>query len=98
VSLNLLVVQILIQKGFRMNKWNGVSFAVLVLMLAACGQTAGDRAISGAGIGAGVGALGGAVAGGSALTGAAIGGAVGAATGALTDENDVNLGKPAWKR
>jgi osmotically inducible lipoprotein OsmB len=29
--------------------------------------------------------------------GALIGGAAGAATGALTDEGDINLGKPIWR-
>ncbi len=69
----------------------------LLPLLAACGQTTGDRALSGAGIGAGVGALGSAVAGGSGTTGALIGAGVGAAAGALTDERDVNLGKPVWR-
>jgi osmotically inducible lipoprotein OsmB len=74
-----------------------ISLAVLALMLAACGNTQKDRALSGAGIGAGVGAVGGAVAGGHPVTGAVLGGAAGAATGAFTDEEDINLGKPAWK-
>jgi len=68
------------------------------LGLAACGSTTGDRALSGAGIGAGTGALGGALIGGNPLTGAVIGGAVGAAAGALTDEDDVDLGEPLWRR
>jgi osmotically inducible lipoprotein OsmB len=72
--------------------------AVLVLTLAACGNTQGDRALSGAGIGAGAGAVGGAIIGGDPVTGAVVGGAVGGATGALTKEKDINLGKPAWKR
>jgi osmotically inducible lipoprotein OsmB len=69
----------------------------LLIAVSACGNTQGDRALSGAGIGAGVGAVGGAVTGGSGTTGALIGAGVGAAAGALTDEDDVNLGKPAWK-
>ncbi len=75
-----------------------LSFAAIAAVLAACGNTKGDRALSGAGIGAGVGAVGGAAMGGSPVTGAAIGGAVGAATGALTDEHDIDLGRPAWRR
>lgn len=76
------------------------AFSLLAMsaMLAACGNTRGDRALSGAGIGAGVGAVGGAIVGGNPAAGAAIGAGVGAATGALTDEKDINLGKPAWKR
>ena len=34
---------------------------------------------------------------GSWVTGAAIGAAAGAATGVLTDDNQINLGKPWWK-
>lgn len=67
-----------------------------VLAAAACGNTTGDRALSGAGIGAGVGALGGLLVG-APLEGALIGGAVGAGTGALTDKNQVNLGRPIWR-
>ena len=70
---------------------------VALLGLAACGHSKGDRALSGGAIGAGAGAVGGALIGGSPLAGAVIGGAAGAATGALTNENDVNLGKPVWK-
>lgn len=69
----------------------------IILFLSACGNTRSDRAISGAGIGAGAGAVGAGLASGSVLTGAAIGAAAGAAAGALTDSDDVNLGKPAWK-
>jgi len=73
------------------------AFVVLSLLaLAACGQTMGDRALSGAGLGAGVGLLGGALAG-SPLTGALIGGAVGAGAGALTTPSQVDLGRPAWR-
>jgi hypothetical protein len=32
------------------------------------------------------------------LQGAVVGGAMGAAAGALTDQGQVNLGKPAWRR
>lgn len=61
------------------------------LALSACGETKGERGLSGAGIGAGLGAVGGAVTGGSVATGAIIGGAAGAATGVLTDKDDLNL-------
>lgn len=63
-----------------------------VLALGACGNTQGERALSGGGIGAGIGAAGSALTGGSPWTGAVIGGAAGAATGALTDKDDINLG------
>ena len=71
--------------------------AIALLGLAACGETKGDRALSGGGLGAAAGAGVGALTGGSILGGAVIGGAIGAAGGALTDKDDVNLGKPAWK-
>lgn len=63
----------------------------LTLALAACGDTRGERALSGGAIGAGVGAAGSALTGGSPWTGAVIGGAAGAATGALTDKDQINL-------
>lgn len=68
-----------------------------LLSMAACGNTTGDRALSGAGIGAATGAAAGALTGGSGTTGALIGGAIGAAAGGLTDKDDVNLGKPVWR-
>lgn len=63
----------------------------VVLPLAACGDTKGERGLSGAGIGAGIGAAGAALTGGSVLGGALIGGAAGALTGVLTDEDDIDL-------
>ena len=69
----------------------------IILLLTACGSTKSDRALSGGGLGAGAGALAAGVTGGNVLTGAVIGGAAGAAGGALTDEDDVNFGKPVWR-
>ncbi len=65
------------------------TFALLTtlgLSLAGCGQTPGERALSGGLIGAGGGAAIGAIAGGGtgAAIGALAGGATGAAAGALT--------------
>jgi len=68
-----------------------------ILLLAACGSSQTDRALSGGGIGAGLGAAGAAVTGGSVVGGALLGGAAGAAAGGLTDKDDINLGKPAWR-
>lgn len=70
--------------------------AILGVILAACGSSKTDRAISGGGIGAAAGAGTSAVTGGNPLTGGLLGGAAGAAAGALTDEDDVNLGDPFW--
>lgn len=74
-----------------------VAMVVGLLALAACGDTTGDRGLSGAGIGGAVGAVGGALVG-DPLAGAAIGAGVGAATGALTSPNTVDLGRPVWER
>ncbi len=74
-----------------------LSAIVATLSLAACGTTTSDRAISGAGIGAAGGAAVGAITG-EPLTGALIGGAAGGLGGALTDPEDIDLGRPLWRR
>lgn len=74
-----------------------IAVSLLAASLAACGHNSGDRALSGAGIGAGVGAAGTVLTGGCVACGAVIGGAAGAATGALTNEGQINLGRPVWK-
>ena len=77
----------------------GLMVAGVSLGLAACGQTVGDRALSGAAIGAGTGAAVGAIAGPvGAGTGAAIGAGAGAITGAVTCPSAIDLGKPVWER
>jgi osmotically inducible lipoprotein OsmB len=73
-----------------------LALALTGLLLAACGQSPGDRAVSGGAIGAGVGAAAGAMTG-NPLGGALVGGAVGAGTGALTSPNQIDLGRPAWE-
>ena len=73
-----------------------IAITLSALSLTACGNTTGDRAMSGGGIGAGVGLVGGALVG-APLQGALIGGAVGAGTGALTKPDQIDLGKPVWK-
>jgi hypothetical protein len=77
--------------------WKPGLAATTLLMLAACGSSTGDRALSGGAIGAGVGGAASAVTGGNVLGGAALGGAVGAGTGALTKDDDIDLGKPIWR-
>jgi hypothetical protein len=62
------------------------------LALAACGNTPGERALTGGGIGAGAGAAISGLAGGSLLGGAVLGGAAGAAAGALTNRDQIDLG------
>jgi hypothetical protein len=63
----------------------------IMLSVSACGDTQGQRALSGGGIGAGVGAVGGALLGGSVLGGAALGAVGGAAVGALTNRHQIDL-------
>ena len=75
----------------------GFTIIALAVGLSACGNTSGDRALSGGGLGAAGGAAIGALTGTSVLGGAALGGVAGAATGALTSPNTVNLGRPAWR-
>jgi hypothetical protein len=84
-----------IKSGFALTLLFGTSLA-----LQGCGNTTGDRALSGGLIGAGSGAAIGAAAGGGpgAALGAAVGGVGGAAAGALTSPEDVNLGRPVWRR
>lgn len=61
-----------------------IAVSALALGLAACGDTWGQRAVTGGGIGAGTGALIGALTPMGLLPGALIGGAVGAGVGAAT--------------
>jgi len=75
----------------------GIVVLGVPFLLAACGDTTEDRAVSGAGIGAATGAIIGAVTGIGPLGGALIGGAVGATAGAVTDSSQVSLGKPVWR-
>lgn len=70
---------------------------ILPLGLGACGESFGDRTLSGAGIGAAAGTVGTVLMGGNPAAGALIGAGVGGAAGALTKEKDVNLGKPIWQ-
>lgn len=74
-----------------MKKFGTTLMVLSTLAIAACGDTKGERALSGAGVGAGVGAAAGAVTGGSIAAGAIVGAGVGAATGALTDKDDIDL-------
>ena len=61
------------------------------ISLSACGNTQGERALSGAGIGAATGAVGTALVGGHVIAGTAIGAGVGAIAGAVTDESEIDL-------
>ncbi len=74
-----------------MKNFKVITVLSVCALMAGCGYSKTDRALSGGAIGAGVGAAGTALAGGSPWAGAAIGGAAGAITGAVTDPNKVNL-------
>ena len=63
---------------------------VPLLLLASCGTTRGDRALSGGMIGAGVGLVAGGV-------GVLAGALIGAGGGYVMKPEDVNLGKPVWR-
>jgi hypothetical protein len=82
------------RKELAMLRKYGVTTLMLLSLtaLSACGDTPGQRALSGGAIGAGSGAIIGAATGGSAATGALIGGGIGAIGGAVTNRNQVNLG------
>jgi len=71
---------------------NLIMIVAMTCALAACGNTKGERALSGGAIGAGTGAVVGGITGGSPVTGALIGGAGGAAVGAFTDKDDIDMG------
>jgi len=69
-----------------------------LLALAACGSNQGDRTVGGAAVGAGSGAAVGAIFGGvGAIPGALIGAAAGGTTGAVTNEKQIDLGRPVWR-
>jgi len=75
------------------NKLPLIVMALTVISLSACGNSTGERALTGAGIGAGTGAVGAAVLGANPVAGALVGGAVGAGTGALTTPKQIDLGR-----
>ena len=80
-----------------MNNALATTLVLSSLALAGCGQSTGDRAISGGLIGAGAGAAVSGLAGGGLGTGALIGGALGAVGGAATSRRDIDLGRPVWR-
>ena len=61
-----------------------LTFGAILLGLSACGETWGQRAVTGGAIGAGSGAVIGGATGMGVLPGAVVGGAIGAGVGAAT--------------
>jgi hypothetical protein len=80
-----------------MQRYASLAVLAAALALAGCGETTGDRGLSGAGIGAATGAVAGAIVG-APLVGAAIGAGAGATIGAVTSPSTVDLGKPVWDK
>lgn len=69
------------------------AIAIAVLFtVTACGNTQGQRALSGGAIGAGAGTVGAVLLSANPVAGAVIGGAVGAVTGAATDKRQIDFG------
>lgn len=69
-----------------------------ILALAACGSNQYDRAASGAALGAAAGVAGAAITENDLGTAAILGGVVGAGVGLATTANDIDLGRPVWRR
>lgn len=63
-----------------------------LLAVSACGNTQGQRALSGGAIGAGTGAVGAALLNVNPVAGALVGGAAGAVTGAVTTKKQIDFG------
>lgn len=72
--------------------------ATLLGGLAACGNSAVDRGITGAAIGAAAGTAGAALTKNDLGPGALVGALVGGAVGAATNADDFDLGEPVYKR
>lgn len=69
-----------------------IASVAVVLIVSACGNTPGQRALSGGAIGAGAGTAGALLLDANPVAGALIGGAAGAVTGAVTNKGQINLG------
>lgn len=69
-----------------------IGVIAIVGLLSACGNTPGQRALSGGAIGAGAGTVGAVLLNANPVAGAVVGGAVGAVTGAVTTKKQINLG------
>ena len=72
--------------------------SITLLGLGACGHTDFDRGMGGAMVGSATGAAVGAVTGMTIAQGAVLGAAGGAVVGLATDSDQINLGKPFWKK
>ena len=75
-----------------------IGIAIASIVMSGCGTTPTDRGASGAGLGAAAGATLGAITGVGIVHSAVIGALAGGLTGAVTNNNQINLGKPIWKQ
>ena len=75
-----------------------IGVVIASVVMSGCGTTPTDRGASGAGLGAAAGATIGAITGVGIVHSAVIGALAGGLTGAVTNNNQINLGKPAWKQ
>ncbi len=71
---------------------------ISVVGLTGCGHTQFDRGMGGAMVGSAAGATVGALTGMTIAQGAILGAAGGAIVGLATDSNQINLGRPFWKK
>jgi hypothetical protein len=79
-------------------KTHNVSMLILFVLTSGCGTMPEERAISGASIGAATGAVMGAVTSLAVGPGALIGALGGGLVGAMTNNSQINMGDPLWKR
>jgi osmotically inducible lipoprotein OsmB len=69
-----------------------IAVLAVAAFLSACGNTKGQRALSGGAIGAGAGTVGAVLLNANPMTGAVLGAAAGAVTGAMTSKKNIDLG------
>lgn len=77
--------------------WRKIGLVGLVALVAACGTSRTERALTGGAIGAGVGVAGAALLERDPVSGGVVGGLVGAGVGALTDRSDLDLGDSIFR-
>jgi osmotically inducible lipoprotein OsmB len=73
-------------------KKNSTMMLAMLMVLTACGNTPGQRALSGGAMGAGAGTVGAVLLDANPVAGALIGGAAGAVTGAATTKKQIDMG------
>jgi len=77
---------------FRAKVLSWIICAGILTSVSACGDTQGQRALSGGAIGAGLGTVGGAIISSDPIAGALVGAIAGAGIGAVTRKDQINFG------